>query len=97
MGDKVVVHLIFLHESILNHPYLCDEVVHLHKDDNGLETRYMVCTKLDMSHSYYLEVTALTASNEQRHVLLNHSFVVAMFQPVNLQNLPGFLAPMLNE
>lgn len=66
--------------------------------DNGGEVLYMTCTKLDTSHFQYLEAPVSVPPNgEPRHVLLRHSFVVAILEVANLQNQPGFAHTGENE
>lgn len=97
METKLHIHQVILDQSISNYPYLCEDIVQRSTTEDGNEVLYMTCTKIDTSHFQYLEVTVSVPPNgEPRHVLLRHSFVVAILEVVNLQNQLGFLQQVDN-
>jgi len=98
LKTKLQLHQVFLDGSILDYPYLCKDIVSKHTMDDGSEVLYMTCTKMDTSHFQYLEATVSVPPNgEPRHVLLRHSFVVAILEVTNLQNQLGFASQGNNE
>jgi len=91
MTENINIHQVILDPSIQNYPYLCEDIVQQGTSDDGNVVLYISCIRIDLSHPHYLEAMVLASpSNEQRKVLLRHSFVVAILEVVNLQNQPGF-------
>ncbi|MBU0674328.1 MAG: hypothetical protein KJ950_06770 [Proteobacteria bacterium] len=91
MTTKLKIDQVIFDPSISNYPYLFENIVQRSTSDEGNEVFYMSCTEYDMSLPYF-SATVLSAPNgEKRKILLNHSFVVAILDAVNLQPQLGFL------
>ncbi len=98
MKTKLQIHQVFLDKSILDYPYLCNDIVSQGTTDDGHEVLYMTCTEINTLNPYYLMATvSLPPNGEPRKILLRHSFVVAILEVVNLQNQLGFLQKESHE
>ncbi len=88
--NKLVLHTVILDESIKAQPYLLNDIVQITKMEDGTIVYHMTCTSLDISGNYLSATVSAVPNGEPRKVLLPHSFVVAIFETVNLQIPLGF-------
>jgi len=88
---NLTVHTVILDKSIAEHPYLIGDIVQK-TDIEGAGTVYhMTCTEINTAGMYLSATVSSVPNGEPRPVLLNHSFVVAILECLNLRNQPGFV------
>jgi wyosine [tRNA(Phe)-imidazoG37] synthetase (radical SAM superfamily) len=71
--------------------YLFDGLAEVHVLDSGETVAQMTCTQIDTSGQYVEAIVSSILNGEPRRVLLNHSFVVAILEVVNLKTQAGFV------
>lgn len=87
MANNPKMFLVVLHEDISK--YAMNDIIQKTIDTGSNSAYHMICSEVD-SEGRYFAATASAANGETRRVLLNHSFVVAVLELVNLQNPIGF-------
>ena len=68
-----------------------NEIVEETADEDGNFVYHMTCTEIDEGGNYFSATVSVLPNGEPREILLDHEFVVAVLESVNLQNQPGFL------
>jgi len=90
MSHKLKIYTVILDERIARYPYLASDLAEKATDERGNPVYYMTCTEIHEGGTYFSATVSKPPSGEPRRVLLDHSFVVAVLEAVNLRNQPGF-------